>query len=102
VPTPWERIETLWALFKGFSPSNDIGERRTIHQLKWLRQETEARRLPMPLDHWSTLGLCCVWGGLRMMMARALSEPHLSGENMASIFVWNTLAIAKANGKLGS
>lgn len=27
---------------------------------------------------------------------------YLSGENMASIFVWNTFAIANANGRLGS
>ena len=53
-----ERIEALEVVLKGFPPSNDTREGRMVYQLKWLRQEIEARRLPIPLDqkYWSTLG----------------------------------------------
>jgi hypothetical protein len=52
-----ERIERLEVLLRAFPPSNDTREGRMVYQLKWLRQEIEARRLPIPLDrkYWSTL-----------------------------------------------
>lgn len=53
-----ERIDKLQALLQGFPPSNDTREGRMVYQLKWLRQEITARRLPIPLDqkYWATLG----------------------------------------------
>ena len=52
-----ERIEKLEPLFRPFPPSNDTAEGRMVYQLMWLRQELEARRLPIPLDqkYWGTL-----------------------------------------------
>lgn len=44
-----ERIEKLEPLLRGFPGSNDTREGRMVYQLKWLRQEIESRRLPIPL-----------------------------------------------------
>jgi hypothetical protein len=52
-----ERIEILERLLAPFPESNDTPEGRMVYQLAWLRQEIEARRLPIPLErkYWSTL-----------------------------------------------
>lgn len=61
-----ERIERIEAALKGVAPSNDTREGRMVYQVKWLRQEITARRLPIPLDHkyWGTLGYLVAEGSL--------------------------------------
>ena len=52
-----ERVAQLEVLLKPFPPSNDTREGRMVYFLMWLRQEIEAKRLPIPLEdkYWSTL-----------------------------------------------
>lgn len=61
-----ERIEKLEILLHGLPPSNDTREGRMVYQLRWLRQEIEAKRLPIPLDqkYWATLGYLVGEGSL--------------------------------------
>lgn len=52
------RIAFLLDAFKSHPPANDNFHGRIVYQLLWLRQEIEARRLPIPLDpsYIATLG----------------------------------------------
>lgn len=61
-----ERIEQLEKLLAPFPASNDTREGRMVYLIKWLRQEIEGERLPIPLEgkYWGTLAYLIGEGSL--------------------------------------
>lgn len=73
-----ERIAFLLDAFKDYPASNDTAHGRVVYQLRWLKQEIDARRLPV-LVHKSWIGtLCYVVGSCEVddtkEIAKALGE----------------------------
>ena len=57
-----ERIAFLLDAFKDYPASNDTAHGRVVYQLRWLKQEIEAKRLPVPVHKSWIATLCYVVG----------------------------------------
>ncbi|WP_234732400.1 hypothetical protein [Acidocella facilis] len=73
-----DRIAFLLDAFKDYPASNDTAHGRVVYQLRWLKQEVDAQRLPVPV-HKSWIGtLCYVVGSCEVddtkEIAKALGE----------------------------
>lgn len=73
-----ERIAFLLDAFKDYPASNETAHGRVVYQLRWLKQEIDAQRLPVPV-HKSWIGtLCYVVGSCEVddskEIAKALGE----------------------------
>jgi hypothetical protein len=60
------RIDQLEKVLAPFPASNDTREGRMVYLIKWLRQEIEGERLPIPLEgkYWGTLAYLIGEGSL--------------------------------------
>lgn len=73
-----ERIAFLLDAFKDYPASNDTAHGRVVYQLRWLKQEIEAKRLPVPVHKSWISTLCYVVGSCEVddtkEIANALGE----------------------------
>lgn len=73
-----ERIAFLLDAFKDYPASNETAHGRVVYQLRWLKQEIDAQRLPVPVHKSWISTLCYVVGSCEVddtkEIAKALGE----------------------------